>query len=83
MIFLPREKIPLNNMPSIKQLLPFALTGLCAAHTVPAPGASLVERDYPEVIPGPGLPSLASLNLTSKMLYEMPLPADSNKTPSQ
>jgi hypothetical protein len=29
---------------------------------------------YPEVIPGPGLPSLASLNLTSAQLYEMPFP---------
>ncbi|KAE9379564.1 hypothetical protein N431DRAFT_460816 [Stipitochalara longipes BDJ] len=28
-------------------------------------------RTYPEVIPGPGLPSLASLNLTSADLYEM------------
>ena len=28
-------------------------------------------KTYPEVIPGPGLPSLASLNLTSAELYEM------------
>lgn len=29
---------------------------------------------YPEVVPGPGLPSLASLGLTSEMLYKMPKP---------
>lgn len=33
--------------------------------------AAVVARDYPEVVPGPGLPSLASLNLTSAELYEM------------
>jgi len=40
--------------------------------------------DYPEVIPGPGLPSLASLNLTSTELYDMPLPDpdDSKFNPS-
>ncbi|KAF2827349.1 hypothetical protein CC86DRAFT_405483 [Ophiobolus disseminans] len=27
--------------------------------------------DYPEVVPGPGLPSLASLNITSAELYEI------------
>lgn len=32
-------------------------------------------KTYPEVIPGPGLPSLASLGLTSEMLYEMPRPS--------
>lgn len=33
--------------------------------------SDVLPRDYPEVIPGPGLPSLASLNLTSAELYEM------------
>lgn len=32
-------------------------------------GADMV---YPEVVPGPGLPSLAELGLSSKKLYEMP-----------
>lgn len=36
------------------------------------------ERIYPEVIPGPGLPSLASLNLTSADLYTMRLPPRKN-----
>jgi hypothetical protein len=27
-------------------------------------------EEFPEVIPGPGLPSLASLNLTSAELYQ-------------
>jgi hypothetical protein len=29
---------------------------------------------YPEVIPGPGLPSLAELNVTSAQLYELGIP---------
>lgn len=29
---------------------------------------------YPEVIPGPGLPSLAELGLTSAQLYNMGMP---------
>lgn len=33
-----------------------------------------VARNYPEVIPGPGMPSLASLNLTSADLYNMARP---------
>lgn len=44
--------------------------------------ASAAGKVYPEVIPGPGLPSLASLGLTSTILYEskncgvyIPLPA--------
>lgn len=32
---------------------------------------TVVARDWPEVVPGPGLPSLESLNLTSAELYEM------------
>lgn len=32
---------------------------------------NVVARDRPEVVPGPGLPSLESLNLTSAELYEM------------
>ncbi|KAF2120053.1 hypothetical protein BDV96DRAFT_485620 [Lophiotrema nucula] len=32
------------------------------------------RSQYPEVIPGPGLPSLESLNLTSSKLYNMPIP---------
>lgn len=39
--------------------------GLAAIQQAAAAGTA-----YPEVIPGPGLPSLASLNLTSADLYE-------------
>ncbi|KAJ3719156.1 hypothetical protein C8R42DRAFT_628616 [Lentinula raphanica] len=47
-------------------LLPWAFTN--AASVV-----DLVSRKttYPEVVPGPGLPSLAELNLTSEALYTM------------
>jgi hypothetical protein len=34
-----------------------------------AASAGALPSDLPEVIPGPGLPSLASLNLTSADLY--------------
>jgi hypothetical protein len=34
---------------------------------------------YPEVIPGPGLPSLAELGLTSAQLYQMGTPKGKDK----
>jgi hypothetical protein len=45
------------------------LFSLGAASAIPD-----TEKVYPEVIPGPGLPSLASLGLTSAQLHTMPLP---------
>ncbi|KAL2193686.1 hypothetical protein P885DRAFT_63679 [Corynascus similis CBS 632.67] len=39
-------------------------------------GVMAAPKVYPEVIPGPGLPSLAQLNLTSSQLYEMDLPKE-------
>ncbi|KAL2168769.1 hypothetical protein VTG60DRAFT_6878 [Thermothelomyces hinnuleus] len=39
-------------------------------------GAMAAPKVYPEVIPGPGLPSLAQLNVTSAQLYEMGLPEE-------
>ena len=39
-------------------------------HAGVVPTTLLVERAAPEVIPGPGLPSLASLNLTSAQLIQ-------------
>jgi len=49
-----------------------SLLGL-ASVTAATAAATLVAtpKVYPEVIPGPGLPSLAELNLTSAQLYEM------------
>lgn len=32
-----------------------------------------ITSSYPDVVPGPGLPSLESLNLTSEELYSMTL----------
>jgi hypothetical protein len=54
--------------PSIKmtQFLTSFLLGLASFQAVTA-----VPKVYPEVIPGPGLPSLAELNLTSPQLHEM------------
>jgi len=51
-----------------KFLVPFFL-GLVSLNS-----AMAAPKVYPEVIPGPGLPSLASLNLTSAQLYEMESP---------
>jgi hypothetical protein len=48
-----------------------SLLGLAVLQGVMAVPAPTV---YPEVIPGPGLPSLAELNITSAQLYEMGLP---------
>ncbi|KAL2192583.1 hypothetical protein P885DRAFT_82042 [Corynascus similis CBS 632.67] len=39
-------------------------------------GAMAAPKVYPVVIPGPGLPSLAELNLTSAQLYEMGVPEE-------
>lgn len=36
------------------------------------------RNSVPEVIPGPGLPSLESLGLTSEMLYAMGVPESCN-----
>jgi hypothetical protein len=47
-----------------------ALQGVLAA---PSPNV------LPELIPGPGLPSLAELNITTAQLYEMGLPKGKDK----
>ncbi|KAL2138573.1 hypothetical protein VTI28DRAFT_6594 [Corynascus sepedonium] len=39
-------------------------------------GVLATPKVYPEVIPGPGLPSLAELNTTTAELYEMGLPEE-------
>jgi hypothetical protein len=39
-----------------------------------------LTKNYPEVIPGPGLPSLEELGLTSEDLYTKPLPPLINTT---
>ena len=56
------------------KLLRIALmVGSMTLNHVAAMPSGDVKRDYPDVIPGPGLPSLASLGLTSAQLYEMPM----------
>lgn len=52
------------NIVALSAIALIALTTAGGVAAVPSP------FDYPEVIPGPGLPSLASLGLTSKQLYE-------------
>ncbi len=46
-----------------------SLLGLAALQ-----GVMAAPKVYPEVIPGPGLPSLAELNVTSAQLYELGIP---------
>lgn len=48
-----------------------SIFGLASLQGVMAAPAAQV---YPEVIPGPGLPSLAELGLTSAQLYQMGTP---------
>lgn len=52
------------NIVSLYAVALIALITAGGVAAVPSP------FDYPEVIPGAGLPSLASLGLTSKQLYE-------------
>lgn len=61
-------------MPSAKFIssLILSLASLQAVSTSPV--NEVRETTYPDVIPGPGLPSLQSLGLTSAQLYEMPKP---------
>ncbi|KAF1846668.1 uncharacterized protein K460DRAFT_417705 [Cucurbitaria berberidis CBS 394.84] len=49
----------------------FSLASLQAVSATPIVEA---REKYPDVIPGPGLPSLESLGLTTAKLYEMPRP---------
>lgn len=63
---------PLN---ADKMLKAFSLATLLLYISSPCTDASaspisVAEKVYPEVIPGPGLPSLASLELTSAELYQ-------------
>jgi hypothetical protein len=46
-------------------------TFLLSVAVATASALPAVDRVYPEVIPGPGLPTLAELNLTSAQLYTM------------
>jgi hypothetical protein len=58
-------------------LLAFTICAVDVALALPT------ADDYPEVIPGPGLPSLASLNLTSAELYQrVPSPGKQNSFPN-
>lgn len=43
-------------------------------------GVMAAPNVYPEVIPGPGLPSLAELNVTSAELYQMGTPEGKDMT---
>ncbi len=49
----------------------FLISSVLGLASVKAAAVAAPPKVYPEVIPGPGLPSLAELNLTSAQLYEM------------
>ena len=57
----------MSKMFSLATLILYASAPYAQAAAVSAPAA---EKVYPEVVPGPGLPSLASLGLTSTELYQ-------------
>lgn len=50
---------------------PLSSLVLCLAAGIQAAALALPEPAFPEVIPGPGLPSLKELNLTSAQLHAM------------
>ncbi|KAF2132495.1 hypothetical protein P153DRAFT_308806 [Dothidotthia symphoricarpi CBS 119687] len=52
------------------------IVALASLQTATA-GPIEAREEYPEVVPGPGLPSLESLGLTTAQLYEMPVPEKS------
>lgn len=58
------------NMSKLSSLMVFLLCISARPIDAAVVPASAPGRVYPEVVPGPGLPSLASLNLTSAMLFE-------------
>ncbi|KAH5049103.1 hypothetical protein HBI73_248400 [Parastagonospora nodorum] len=51
-------------------------TSMLLATAVSASPLLEQRKAHPEVIPGPGLPSLASLGLTTAQLYETPVPGE-------
>ena len=57
----------MSKMFSLAALLVLSSASYARAAAVSAP---VVEKIYPEVVPGPGLPSLASIGLTSAQLYQ-------------
>lgn len=57
------------TMFSTFSVLAVAFAGLTALSNVAAVPASGPAKVYPEVVPGPGLPTLAELGLTSEQLY--------------
>lgn len=54
---------------STSSLVTLALVGIAATNSVAAVPTAEPVKVYPEVIPGPGLPTLAELGLTSEQLY--------------
>lgn len=66
---LSRQAAALQNHPFLKMPTKVLLKALAM---LPVVLAGVIE--YPEVRPGPGLPSLESLGLTSEQLYNMPPP---------
>ena len=68
-------------MPSAK-FISSLLLSLVSLQAVSASPIIEAREDYPEVIPGEGLPSLESLGLTTAQLYEMPRPEPCKSYPS-
>jgi hypothetical protein len=64
----PIHQPPTPKMPRSLSLSTLLLVALAFASNV---AAVPTAETYPEVIPGPGIPSLASLGLTSADLYKM------------
>jgi hypothetical protein len=68
-----------SSAPSLKMHFQTIATSFLFSLAV---SASPLVKSFPEVIPGEGLPSLASLGLTSAQLYEAPVPQGMLSTPT-
>lgn len=66
-LYPPKHSPEMFASPSLVAL---ALAAFAAVNTVAIPAAE-PRKEYPEVVPGPGLPTLAELGLTSEELYTM------------
>ncbi len=64
----PDQDLFSNYLPELR-MAKFLISFLFGLASTQAAAATPFKA-YPEVIPGPGLPSLAELNLTSAQLYE-------------
>ena len=70
-----------STMLAVSSLFVVAFAGLASLSGVAAVPTSEATQAHPEVIPGPGLPSLAELGITSEQLYAKARATDDGQYP--